>query len=269
MVAPVRSTSNLLRRELYALKEISSIDLPRALSLIKSQMNWTLHRAWRAEVSPRKMMWVMFCQIMEAPQPPPGTIGIFSRNVINARSAFCHMIAANNVRLLVVTGEQIMMHNGVLIQEEGDVLSDNGFRVVKSNSLASAKQELGLLGSPPLMAQPPNTVIVSISVGGIFDIGVFIGMIKANICCYRDEIASSNVTKCCSGEKPRVECVADAISDNRAELVHLPSAINLNVPLPLKDCSTCDGSAANSGFVDAPQAFEELPNMLEGVPTLF
>ncbi|KAF9621333.1 hypothetical protein IFM89_019419 [Coptis chinensis] len=74
-----------------------------------------------------------------------------------------------------------MMPNGVLIQEvaeKGDVLSDNGFRVVKSNGLTSAKQELGLLGSPPLMAHPPNIVIVSNSVGGVFDIGVFIGMIK-------------------------------------------------------------------------------------------
>ncbi|TYJ20906.1 hypothetical protein E1A91_A08G028600v1 [Gossypium mustelinum] len=45
-----------------------------------------------------------------------------------------------------------------------------------------------------------------------------------------------------SGEKATAECVADAIADNRAELVHLPSAIDLNAPLPSKECPTCDGS---------------------------
>ncbi|KAF9614000.1 hypothetical protein IFM89_014800 [Coptis chinensis] len=75
-------------------------------------------------------------------------------------------------------------------------------------------------------------------------------LLQANICYYRDEIASSNVTKCCSGEKPKAKCVADAISDNRVELVHLPSAIDLNVPLPLKDYSTCDGSSPIIGLLD-------------------
>ncbi|KAF9587827.1 hypothetical protein IFM89_005831 [Coptis chinensis] len=56
------------------------------------------------------------------------------------------------------------------------------------------------------------------------------------------------------GEKPTAECVADAISDNRAELVHLPSAIDLNVPLPLKDCSTCDGS----GVMSCPECKHKL-----------
>ncbi|TXG66897.1 hypothetical protein EZV62_008172 [Acer yangbiense] len=45
-----------------------------------------------------------------------------------------------------------------------------------------------------------------------------------------------------SGEKATAELVADAIADNRAELVHLPSTIDLNTPLPSKDCSTCDGT---------------------------
>ncbi|MBA0553227.1 hypothetical protein Golob_012427, partial [Gossypium lobatum] len=45
-----------------------------------------------------------------------------------------------------------------------------------------------------------------------------------------------------SGEKATAECVADAIADNRAELVHLPSAIDLNAPLPSKECPTCDGT---------------------------
>ncbi|KAM1041644.1 hypothetical protein ACFX2I_030773 [Malus domestica] len=45
-----------------------------------------------------------------------------------------------------------------------------------------------------------------------------------------------------SGEKATAECVADAIADNRAELVHLPSSINLDAPLPSKECPTCDGT---------------------------
>jgi hypothetical protein len=46
----------------------------------------------------------------------------------------------------------------------------------------------------------------------------------------------------CSGEKATAECIADAIADNRAELVHLPSSMDLNMPLPSKDCPTCDGT---------------------------
>nr|BAB10716.1 unnamed protein product [Arabidopsis thaliana] len=45
-----------------------------------------------------------------------------------------------------------------------------------------------------------------------------------------------------SGEKPTADCVADAIVENRAELVHLPSSFNHSAPLPSKDCPTCDGT---------------------------
>ncbi|KAB5521427.1 hypothetical protein DKX38_025746 [Salix brachista] len=45
-----------------------------------------------------------------------------------------------------------------------------------------------------------------------------------------------------SGEKATAECIADAIADSRAELVHLPSSMDLNMPLPSKDCPTCDGT---------------------------
>lgn len=45
-----------------------------------------------------------------------------------------------------------------------------------------------------------------------------------------------------SGEKATAEAIADAIAENRAELVHLPATMDLNVPLPTKDCETCDGS---------------------------
>nr|AFK48699.1 unknown [Lotus japonicus] len=44
------------------------------------------------------------------------------------------------------------------------------------------------------------------------------------------------------GEKATAESVADAIVDNRAELVHIPSSLDFQKPLPLKDCPTCDGT---------------------------
>lgn len=46
----------------------------------------------------------------------------------------------------------------------------------------------------------------------------------------------------CSGEKATAESIADAIAENRAELVHLPSTLDLHTPLPSKDCPTCDGT---------------------------
>ncbi|XP_027341066.1 uncharacterized protein LOC113854328 isoform X2 [Abrus precatorius] len=45
-----------------------------------------------------------------------------------------------------------------------------------------------------------------------------------------------------SGEKATAESVADAIADNRAELVHLPLALDFQRPLPSKECPTCDGT---------------------------
>ncbi|CAN6558153.1 unnamed protein product [Malus baccata var. baccata] len=57
-----------------------------------------------------------------------------------------------------------------------------------------------------------------------------------------------------SGERATAECVADAIADNRAELVHLPSAINLDVPLPSKECPTCDGT----GVMGCPECKDKL-----------
>ncbi|XP_009340889.1 uncharacterized protein LOC103932959 [Pyrus x bretschneideri] len=57
-----------------------------------------------------------------------------------------------------------------------------------------------------------------------------------------------------SGEKATAQCVADAIADNRAELVHLPSAINLDAPLPSKECPTCDGT----GVMGCPECKDKL-----------
>ncbi|KAK9152798.1 hypothetical protein Sjap_000278 [Stephania japonica] len=45
-----------------------------------------------------------------------------------------------------------------------------------------------------------------------------------------------------STERATAESVACAIADNRAELIHFPSAIDLNVPLPSKECPTCEGT---------------------------
>ncbi|KAJ4726331.1 hypothetical protein OWV82_005060 [Melia azedarach] len=57
-----------------------------------------------------------------------------------------------------------------------------------------------------------------------------------------------------SGEKATAEHVANAIADNRAELVHLPSTIDLNMPLPSKDCPTCDGT----GVMSCPECKQKL-----------
>ncbi|KAJ4782095.1 Embryo defective 2737 [Rhynchospora pubera] len=45
-----------------------------------------------------------------------------------------------------------------------------------------------------------------------------------------------------SSERATAEQVAGAIVDKRADLVHIPSALSLSVPLPSTDCPTCDGT---------------------------
>ncbi|CAI9088679.1 OLC1v1023085C4 [Oldenlandia corymbosa var. corymbosa] len=45
-----------------------------------------------------------------------------------------------------------------------------------------------------------------------------------------------------NGEKATAQSIADAVAENRAEIVHLPSTFDLHVPLPSKDCPNCDGS---------------------------
>jgi len=52
----------------------------------------------------------------------------------------------------------------------------------------------------------------------------------------------------CSGQKATTERVAEAIAENKAELVHIPSAINLPTPLPTKDCPSCDGTVSVTFF---------------------
>ncbi|WOL00748.1 hypothetical protein Cni_G09461 [Canna indica] len=57
-----------------------------------------------------------------------------------------------------------------------------------------------------------------------------------------------------SGERPTAESVAEAIVEKRAELVHLPASIDLSVPLPSKDCPSCDGS----GVMSCPECKNKL-----------
>ncbi|XP_008794135.2 uncharacterized protein LOC103710253 [Phoenix dactylifera] len=57
-----------------------------------------------------------------------------------------------------------------------------------------------------------------------------------------------------SGERATAECVAEAIVENCAELVHLPATIDLSIPLPSKDCPSCDGS----GVMGCPECKHRL-----------
>ncbi|XP_027172710.1 uncharacterized protein LOC113772316 [Coffea eugenioides] len=57
-----------------------------------------------------------------------------------------------------------------------------------------------------------------------------------------------------SGEKATAESIANAIAENRAELIHLPSTMDLHVPLPTKDCPNCDGS----GVMKCPECKNKL-----------
>ncbi|KAH0448981.1 hypothetical protein IEQ34_022781 [Dendrobium chrysotoxum] len=58
-----------------------------------------------------------------------------------------------------------------------------------------------------------------------------------------------------SGERATAECVAEAVAENRAELVHLPSSIDFSVPLPTKDCSSCSGT----GVMGCPDCRHHVP----------
>ncbi|XP_020275180.1 uncharacterized protein LOC109849725 [Asparagus officinalis] len=57
-----------------------------------------------------------------------------------------------------------------------------------------------------------------------------------------------------SEQKATAEHVAEAIVGNQAELVHLPSAIDLSTPLPSKDCPSCDGT----GVMSCPECKNKL-----------
>ncbi|XP_010696048.3 uncharacterized protein LOC104908621 [Beta vulgaris subsp. vulgaris] len=114
-------------------------------------------------------------------------------------------------------------------------------------------------GVPKFISKVSYTAIFAIATFGTWDIALELGK---KVICQRDCRTCSGwqalrCTMCRgtgqvhyqvksytlrSGEKPTAESVADAIANNQAELVHLPSAIDLHTPLPSKDCPTCDGT---------------------------
>ncbi|XP_020223802.1 uncharacterized protein LOC109805924 [Cajanus cajan] len=57
-----------------------------------------------------------------------------------------------------------------------------------------------------------------------------------------------------SGEKATAESVADAIVENRAELVHIPTSLDFQNSLPSKECPTCDGT----GVMGCPECKHRL-----------
>ncbi|KAM7498688.1 hypothetical protein LguiA_023102 [Lonicera macranthoides] len=56
------------------------------------------------------------------------------------------------------------------------------------------------------------------------------------------------------GEVP-AECISEAIVENRAELVHLPATMDLDLPLPSKDCPNCDAT----GVMGCPECKGKFP----------
>lgn len=50
------------------------------------------------------------------------------------------------------------------------------------------------------------------------------------------------------GEKPTTKSAAVAIADGRAEVVHFPTSFDLELPLPTKECPTCNGSGVMNCF---------------------
>ncbi|KAA3471566.1 Chaperone protein DnaJ [Gossypium australe] len=106
-------------------------------------------------------------------------------------------------------------------------------------------------GIPEFISKLSHTSIFAIAALGTYDIALELG--KKVICQSLGTVVLAMDGKLCgvpcakdqgNGEKATAECVADAIADNRAELVHLPSAIDLNAPLPSKKCPPCDGTVS-------------------------
>ncbi|KAJ8755077.1 hypothetical protein K2173_016707 [Erythroxylum novogranatense] len=126
-------------------------------------------------------------------------------------------------------------------------------------------------GVPELISKISYTSIFAIATLGTYDIILELG--KKVVCprncrtcngwqalrctmCRGSGKVQYQVKSCTlrSGEKATAECIADAITENRAGLVHLPSTIDLNMPLPSKDCPTCDGT----GVMSCPECKNKL-----------
>ncbi|KAK9212250.1 hypothetical protein WN943_001632 [Citrus x changshan-huyou] len=116
-------------------------------------------------------------------------------------------------------------------------------------------------GVPELISKLSYVSVFAVAAIGTYDIAFELGkkalsdmQRMAGIAVYHVPRIRSGAVSSKSGEKATAEHVADAIADNRAELVHLPSTIDLNTPLPSKDCPTCDGT----GVMGCPECKNKL-----------
>ncbi|KAH9650625.1 Embryo defective 2737 [Citrus sinensis] len=108
-------------------------------------------------------------------------------------------------------------------------------------------------GVPELISKLSYVSVFAVAAIGTYDIAFELGKKALSDMQRMAGIAVYHVPRI-SGEKATAEHVADAIADNRAELVHLPSTIDLNTPLPSKDCPTCDGT----GVMGCPECKNKL-----------
>uniref|UniRef100_A0A7N0SV30 AtTam37 zinc finger domain-containing protein n=1 Tax=Kalanchoe fedtschenkoi TaxID=63787 RepID=A0A7N0SV30_KALFE len=126
-------------------------------------------------------------------------------------------------------------------------------------------------GVPELISKLSFTAIFAVAYLGTYDIALELGK---KVICQRNcgTCNGWNALRCTTckgsghvhyqvknpslkrGEKATADSIADAIVDNRAELVHLPSAIDLHVPLPSKDCPSCEGT----GVMKCPECQHKL-----------
>lgn len=127
-------------------------------------------------------------------------------------------------------------------------------------------------GVPELVSKLSAASVFAVATLGTYDIALNLGR---KVICQRDCVTCSGwqALRCtmCRGsgrvhyqvkncrlkseEKATAESVADAIVNNRAELVHIPSSLDPQIPLPSKDCPICDGT----GVMGCPECKNKLP----------
>ncbi|CAM8954588.1 unnamed protein product [Rhodiola kirilowii] len=126
-------------------------------------------------------------------------------------------------------------------------------------------------GFPELASKLSFTAIFAVAYLGTYDIALELGK---KVICQRNcgTCNGWNALRCTTckgsghvqyqvknpslkrGEKATADSIADAIVDNRAELIHLPSAIDLHAPLPSKECPSCEGT----GVMKCPECQHKL-----------
>ncbi|KAL1549698.1 hypothetical protein AAHA92_17769 [Salvia divinorum] len=104
-------------------------------------------------------------------------------------------------------------------------------------------------GVPEFISKLSYSAIFAIATLGTYDIAIELGKKRL----WKGAIPSKDYTLR-SGEKATAENIADAVADNRAELVHLPSSLN-HLPLPSKECPDCNGS----GVMKCPECKGKSP----------